>query len=58
MDEGKKVKRSTVASRVAVYICTNTSGELVCLIQFPDTDDVAVTEYAVKTKKGFRNGIL
>lgn len=53
-----KVKRLIVASIWAVCASNNGIGELVYLTQFPDTDDVVVREYAVKTKKGFRNGVL
>ncbi len=58
MVQGKKVKRSIVASIWAVCGSNNGIGELVYVTQLPETDDFEVTEYAVKTKNGFRNAIL
>ena len=41
-----------------MYASIKGIGESVCLIQFPDTDDVVVTEYVVTTRKACRYGVL
>ena len=41
-----------------MYASNNGTGDLVCITQFPDCDDVVMTVYAVKTSMAFRYGVL
>ena len=41
-----------------VYASINGTGDLVCMTQFPDNDDVVMAVYAVKTRMAFRYGVL
>ncbi len=51
------VKKRYVANGT-VYVSMIGTGELVCLVQFPATVDLVVTEYAVKRRLAAENGVL